>query len=339
MVPMDLLSLDDRGEEHALSRRDGRYVVLREEGDELIGLTVRGAVHRIALRHGRPVLVQNLRSSHPQNLRSRQEEIRLEAGWAVRASDGARIALPATTKATNNNSSSNTKKEEEEEEDGAKGAVLLGSDAVLLRDGRVVALRWSGLSVSELSPALRPRGRQQREEPEQEQEQLAARWGHASMLVRAGEERGTLSLLWTAPLLRSDGRCGSGFVDSGGRVWFVGEEMRSCCFGAAVTASGALVTGRKRVAGEFVSVSRSLEGRIVATDKNGHEHVVSEGEPGGAEGVWLDEKTWSMRSKDGQELWGDNSELDWWPLTVAKGECVALLLSRPLRIARHPLPR
>jgi hypothetical protein len=298
---MDLLALDDRAEEYALSRRDGPYVALREHGEQLVGLTRLGIVHVIGLSNGRPVLLSKAhdRSALPEKKSGEATTSLVFEGCSV--SNGAhKIVLPC------------------------EHARELSEDVVVLPDTRVLAVRWSSGTISELSPS-HPR------------HPLVVRWSFAAALVRAGaESKQNLSLLWVAPIVRSDGRCGSGYLDTLARMWFVNEAIVSCCFGCAVTASGQLFMGRKHMGSGFVRVSAWLDGRTVAEQQDGSVVVLSEGSPAASK-IWLDTSTFSIRSERDEELWGDNRELDWFPVRVSGGECSALLLSRPLRVVKHPV--
>ncbi len=323
-MTFELLCLE--AEEYLLSRRDGEYVALREEGEVLVGLTSGGVVHIIGLQHDRPVLLERRATSESGGA----------GGWSARI-EGSRVVRGELSVVLP-----------------CEGARLLSEACVALPDTRVLALRWSSCSWTELSPAHGRHG-------------LVARWAAANCLARAGAACGGGSLLWVAPLLLADGRCGkSGFCDAataGAKVRVVGAGepvARACWEGAAVTEGGALVYGRRRrhPRGGWADVRAKEGGGWLATHSDGSTfdgretsaaeagaHSKGGGGGGGAvprppcnwSGAWLDPLTWSMRSQAGEEVWGDNGEPSWWPVAVRGGQCAAVLLSRPLRVVRHPV--
>jgi hypothetical protein len=320
---LELLCLD--AEEYLISRRDGQYVALREDaGGVLVGLTRQGVVHLVAFQHDRPVLLERRVASETAG--GAEPRARIEGRRVVL--EELSVTLPC------------------------EGGRLLSDTCVALPDGRVLGIRWSSATWTELSPS-HPR------------HPLVAKWSAARALVRGGAVCGSASVLWVAPLLLADGRCGSSFFcdascAAGTRVRLVsaGEPVeRASWEGAAVTASGALVYGRRRRhprLGWTDVAAKEGGGGWVATHADGSTFdghaltpaaVVPEGEdarsiphaPCTWGGHWLDPFLWSMRDASGVEVWGDNNELSWWPVAVRGGQCVAVALSRPLRVVRHPI--
>ena len=52
----------------------------------------------------------------------------------------------------------------------------------------------------------------------------------------------------------------------------------------------------------------------------------------------MDPFSLSVCESDGRTVWGDNGEPGWWPVSVGQdGQCLAVVLSRPVRLARHPV--
>jgi hypothetical protein len=289
---MDLVCVEEWGEEHVLSRRDGAYVWLRAAEGRLLARCASGALHELALVRGRPALLRRLdpRALAPPDLRlfqeeeeeeeeeeqdknkknneeNTEEELVLEAGeevlerrggtalvrgrgGALALRRGARRLPLAGRRAWLLDEHTVAEQEQDQDEEQQHHH----DDEVTGVRRRVVAARWSSGACSVLARAAAG---------------PLALWRAEALLVRAppppprrhhddknsnNTSNSNCSVLWSAPMLRSDGRCGSGYVDARARWWPVAEPLRASCFGAALTAAGTLLLGPKRLPGDFVAL-------------------------------------------------------------------------------------
>jgi hypothetical protein len=213
---------------------------------------------------------------------------------------------------------------------------LLDHQLVVDSRHRVHLLRWSSGDIQCLSlPSSFPLCVRS--------ENVLYRGGSSS----SSSSSSSLSLLLCSPLLRSDGLVGlHHYMDLSGRLFVSADRLRSACWhGAAVTEEGRLEwQGRRRhPQGGWQAVFSEKGGFRAVGETGTYRHQLDhswtpEATPGLPlpASLWLDPADWSLRY-NGQTVWSDNAEPSWWPLSVDSICVTALLLTRPLRIVRHPI--